>query len=188
MYHEDKSPLPGRRLPFFNEDSADYHLYRGHPRFYKKRKPNKTKRSTQPVNKRHKTPRHNQAKIQTKDTRNREITTILTNTIFTRQRNGINDPPKTDQTKSNNVPNRPTHAPQNSNATKPKPKPNDTRWDGDHPYWVIKMFIYRHKNKLNKNKRCTQQATLINSFKPGVPFMGHMQAERGVPSGAIMFA
>ena len=29
---------------------------------------------------------------------------------------------------------------------------------------------------------------IVNSFKPGVPFMGHRQTERGVPSGAILFA
>ena len=28
----------------------------------------------------------------------------------------------------------------------------------------------------------------FNSFKPGAPFMGHRQTERGVPSGAILFA
>ena len=31
-------------------------------------------------------------------------------------------------------------------------------------------------------------ANLLISYKPGVPFMGHRQTERGVPSGAILFA
>ena len=64
--------------------------------------------------------------------------------------------------KFNKVLNWLTHVFQNAAAIKPKPKPKDTRREGDHFYWYIKMFIHETIKGGIKHNHCIRLAKLTS--------------------------